>query len=73
MNQVTVIDWNANRVIDVVHSLRAQGLVQGQDFDFTYYSSSEIFDDESYTVTKRRTVFTFYTESMATWFAIKYI
>lgn len=72
MNQITVIDWNINRIMDVVHDLRAQGLVQGQDFDFAYYPG-EVTTDEFHIATQRRTVFTFYTESMATWFAIKYI
>ena len=69
MTQVTVVDWNINRIVDVVHELQARGLVQGQDFDFAYYPAEVTADN----TTRRRVVFTFYTESMATWFAISYV
>lgn len=69
MKEITVTGWTISRILDAVYELRAQGLVQGQDFDFAYYSGEVTADN----TIERRIVFTFYTESMATWFAIKYI
>lgn len=45
-------------VLEIVRELRRQGLVQGNDFDFKY----------DHTVS----MFYFYQEKYATWFALKY-
>jgi hypothetical protein len=66
---VTVRNRDANETMDIVSKLRAEGLVQGQDFDFAYNQSrwdGMIGDVPS------KTVFTFYTEKYASLFALKY-
>lgn len=66
---VTILNRNANTVMDIVHELRAQGLTQGRDFDFAFNQSR--WDDMIGEIPKYAT-FTFYTEKYATLFAIKY-
>ena len=60
---------NPNEVIEIVRELRAQGLVQGKDFDFEY--RPETWDNFSM-LTERCTVFTFYDERWGTWFTLKW-
>lgn len=67
--RVTVFHKNANETMDIVHELRAQGLIQGQDFDFAFNQSR--WDDMIGEIPKQ-TIFTFYTEKHATFFALKY-
>jgi hypothetical protein len=55
--------------MDIVRALRADGLVQGHDFDFAFHQSR--WDDMIGEIPKE-TVFTFYTEKYATLFALKY-
>jgi len=71
MIEIVINNWTVSRVLEVVQDLRAKGLEQGTDFDFGYYPS--YFDDFGGTIRQRHTVFTFYTESMATWFTIAYV
>jgi hypothetical protein len=69
--EIKLLERNANRVIDIVIELRRQGYVQGQDFDFAY--SPERYDNFSHEpVMRAHAVFTFYDDSLASWFAIKY-
>jgi hypothetical protein len=67
--QVKLLDRTANEVMDMVYELRAQGLVQGRDFDFAYHQSRW---DEMIGEIPKTVVFDFYTEKYATLFAIKY-
>lgn len=61
----------ASRVMDIVHEMRYQGYVQGQDFDFAYHPQR--YDNFSYEPTEPGyVVFAFYQDSLASWFAIKY-
>jgi hypothetical protein len=67
--QVIILDKSPNDIMDIVRSLRADGLVQGQDFDFAFHQSRW---DEMIGEIPKETVFTFYTEKYATLFALKY-
>lgn len=61
-----------DEVMQIVRDLRKQGLVQGQDFDFSFHQAHyDIFSHEP--PTPRYTVFTFYVEKHATFFALKYL
>lgn len=61
-------------ILGIVRDLRQAGLVQGQDFDFAY--TPERLDYNLATVgevlARRQTVFSFYDDSLASWFGIKY-
>jgi hypothetical protein len=71
MIKVIVKDKTANDVLDIVRELRAQGLVQGTDFDFAYNKTQ--YDNFSYEpAVKQHTVFSFHTEKYATLFALRY-
>jgi hypothetical protein len=59
-----------NEVMDIVREIRAQGLVQGKDFDFAYHPAEE--DWMNGTHTARFTRFTFYNEKWGTWFSLKW-
>ncbi len=69
MIQITVHVDSAQRVLEMVHELRQQGLAQGHDFDFAYQSHlwESIANPE-----EKSAIFTFYTEKYATLFALKY-
>lgn len=65
ISNVTLNGLQANDVMIIVRQLREQGYVQGIDFDFQYFHSSE--GDHT-----KRSVFTFYKGELATWFALRY-
>ena len=70
MNKVKMNGMLPGKAMEIVHELRSKGYTQGVDFDFTYYPS---IDDGFTGPTKPRyTVFTFYKESLATWFTLRY-
>lgn len=72
MIEVVVNNKSANDVMDIVRALRAQGLVQGRDFDFAFHQA--VYTADSWTpVSPKQTVFTFHTEKYATLFALKYL
>lgn len=54
----------------IVAEMRESGYVQRRDFDFAYYPANSEFSEN---FIPRHTVFTFYTESLASWFALKYV
>ena len=61
-----------NDIMDIVHSLRESGCVQGKDFDFAY--QPEEYDHfRMEPVKSKHTTFTFYTDKWATWFTLKYL
>jgi hypothetical protein len=71
MIEVVIMDKQPNEVMDIVRELRAQGLVQGQDFDFAYRPATyDNFSGDA--VHNRYTSFNFYSEKYATLFALKY-
>ena len=74
MIDIILTDLRIDTVLDIVRDLRRGGLEQGIDFDFAY--SPERLDYNLATVgevlAKRKTVFSFYDDSLASWFAIKY-
>lgn len=65
MIQVTVYDKSAIDIINLVASVRDYGLKQGTDFNWAYYPES--FPE------KKKTVFTFYQEQHASFFALKWL
>ena len=68
---VAVYGFEVSTFMDIVRELRAQGLVQGKDFDFKYIPTT--YDDTGFQVLdNRHMMFTFYNEKYATLFALKY-
>lgn len=74
MIDIHMIDTRIDTILGIVRELRHAGLVQGQDFDFSY--SPERLDYNLASVgevlARRKTVFSFYDERLASWFGIKY-
>lgn len=71
MTEVKVIDADANRTMEIVRELRAQGLIQGIDFEFSYHQAK--FDNFSYeAVENRHARFRFTDAKYATLFALRY-
>lgn len=68
MVKIVIKHRTAYEIMNIVHNLRSNGLVQHCDFDFEYHRE-EINDGE---ILPRHTVFTFYKEKHATLFALKY-
>lgn len=71
MIEVIILDKDPSAIVAIVHELRQVGLLQGKDFDFAYKPSQwDNFSGDA--VYNRRTVFSFYTEELASWFSLKY-
>jgi hypothetical protein len=57
--------------MEIGHDLRNMGYVQGVDFDYAYYQ--EKYDNFSHEpIVKRHSRFTFYNDSNASYFALKW-
>ena len=61
--------------MEIGQELRTSGWIQGVDFDYAYYKSE--YDNFTYTnnyepIQERRAVFTFYNDSNASYFALRY-
>ena len=74
MIAVRLTDVRIDTILGIVRELRAEGLQQGTDFDFEYHAPKVEWSLEAGdgVVEKRYTVFRFYTESLSSWFALKY-
>lgn len=71
MTVIKIIDIDPSRTIDIVRELRAQGLVQGRDFDFSYHQAK--YDNDGWSaVENRHARFTFTDAKYATLFALRY-
>lgn len=69
MKTVTIYHKSANEIIEILRELKVEhGLLPGQEFDFAYHPGR--WDEMTGDVPKK-TVFNFYNESFATWFALK--
>lgn len=61
----------SDRVMDIVRELRARGMVQGRDFDFSYHQAK--YDNDGWSaVENKHAKFKFYDEKYATLFALIY-
>jgi hypothetical protein len=61
----------AKRTMEIGQELRTMGYIQGVDFDYAYYQ--EKYDNFSHDpVVKRHARFTFYNDSNASYFALKW-
>jgi hypothetical protein len=72
MIEVKMIGMLPGRAMEIVRELRSTGHVQGIDYDFEYHKpeNNDWMAGEEYN--ERYTIFKFYKESLATWFALKY-
>ena len=68
MQQVTLYIGVA-RTLDIVSELKQKGWVQGKDFDFAYHQSKW---DEMIGEIPKQTVFTFYNDSNASYFMLRW-
>jgi hypothetical protein len=69
MKQIKIKDKDPNEIMEIVRSLRKQGMVQGKDFDFAYNKSCW---DEMVGEIPRYTLFTFYVDKYATMFVLRW-
>jgi hypothetical protein len=61
----------AKRTMEIGQELRSTGWIQGVDFDYAYYRSE--YDNFSHgPVVERHAKFTFYNDSNASYFALRY-
>jgi hypothetical protein len=67
--EIIIHHRDANEILVIVGKLKADGLVQGKDFDFYFYRKHW---DPMTGDMKGFTRFTFYTEKYASLFALKY-
>lgn len=71
MKQVILSRGTPGEIIEIVREMRATGMVQGKDFDFKY-CPIQYNNDGWEVIAEKHTVFTFYDEKYATWFALKW-
>lgn len=72
MIEIVVEDRGVSEILPMVTSMRDRGWVLNQDFGFAYHNAT--FDNDGYEpVTPKRTVFTFFTEELATMFTLTYL
>ena len=70
MQQVTLY-ISAKRTMEIGSELRNTGWIQGVDFDYAYYRTE--YDNFSHDpIQVRRAVFTFYNDSNASYFMLRY-
>jgi|688.fasta_scaffold317755_4 hypothetical protein len=72
MIEVKMIGMLPGRAMEIVRELRSTGHVQGIDYDFEYHKPENNDWSAGEEYNERYTIFTFYKESLATWFALKY-
>ena len=72
MIEVKIIGILPGRAMEIVRELRSTGHVQGIDYDFEYHKPENNDWSAGEEYNERYTIFTFYKESLATWFALKY-
>lgn len=71
MTEITLFHEKPTSIMAIVAELRENGYVQHKDFDFAYNPGVQFgFGDD---LIPRHTVFSFYTDSLATWFVLKYV
>jgi hypothetical protein len=62
----------AKKTMEIGQELRTMGYIQGVDFDYAYYQ--EKYDNFSHDpIVKRHARFTFYNDSNASYFALKWL
>ena len=71
MIEVKIIDKFPGEILDIVAELKGQGYIQGTDFDFEYHKP-KYNDWSGDAVYNRYTIFRFYKDELATWFALRY-
>jgi len=68
---IIIKEISVTRVLDIVSEVRKMGWVQGVDFDFAYHK--ETWDDfSSEPIIEQHTVFTFYNDSNASYFMLRW-
>ena len=71
MTQHVILYIDAKRTMEIGNELRTNGWIQGVDFDYAYYQ--EKYDNFSHEpIVKRHARFTFYNDSNASYFALKW-
>ena len=71
MIEVVLKNLSANHIMNIVEEMKQHNFRAGNQFDFEYHASNynEFSGDASY---NRYTIFRFYNEELASWFALKY-
>lgn len=71
---VDIWDINAAKVLEIVHDLRKEGMIQGLDFDFSFNPVTLVDYQDGYLDSQKASYgsFTFHTEKYATYFILKY-
>lgn len=71
MTNVIIEELNVTKVLEIITELRKMGWVQGVDFDFAYHK--ELWDEfSSEPIIERHTIFTFYNDSNASYFMLRW-
>jgi hypothetical protein len=72
LKEIRVDDIDVNDTLDIVRALRAQGQVQGRDFDFSYHRATYDPVTGHGPIDNKHALFKFYDDKYATLFALRY-
>ena len=72
MKEIRLLHIDANQTLEIVRELRARGLVQGVDFNFSVYPAKFDIEAPWEAVSPKQTGFRFYDDKLATMFILKY-
>jgi len=71
VNTVILYDINVNRLLVILEELKEIGWIPGVDFEFAYHKAE--YDNFSYIpITEHHTKFTFYNDSNASYFMLRW-
>ena len=71
MIEIVVEHRGISEILPMLASMRERGWVLYRDFSFAYHYHTATFDNDGHeAVTPRHTVFTFFTEELATMFTL---
>ena len=70
MTDISIKGISSTKVLEIVQELRDMGWEQGKDFDFSFYPSE--YDYMNGNIIKKRTVFTFYNDTNASYFTLRF-
>ena len=79
LKEIRIDNLDVNDTLEIVRALRAQGLVQGKDFDFSYnkplhrdWNNYDQADEPDWVIVPKHALFKFYDDKYATLFGLRY-
>lgn len=72
MTEIKLFEKDLGEIINIVNDLKRSGFILHHDFDFAYVPGNHDYINEQDSI-PHHVEFIFHQESLASWFALKYI